>query len=34
MSALALGFAQACYDEALDWARERQPSAARWSTSR
>ncbi len=24
MSALALGFAQACYDEALDWARQRQ----------
>jgi acyl-CoA dehydrogenase len=24
MSAMALGFAQACYDEALDWARQRQ----------
>ena len=24
MSAMALGFAQACYDEALDWARERR----------
>ncbi|WP_332826755.1 acyl-CoA dehydrogenase family protein [Ramlibacter sp.] len=24
MSAMALGFAQACYDEALDWARERK----------
>ncbi len=24
MSALALGFAQACYDEALDWARQRK----------
>ena len=24
MSAMALGFAQACYDEALAWARERQ----------
>jgi acyl-CoA dehydrogenase len=24
MSAAALGFAQACYDEALDWARQRQ----------
>ncbi|MEP6791782.1 MAG: acyl-CoA dehydrogenase family protein, partial [Ramlibacter sp.] len=24
MSALALGFAQACFDEALDWARQRQ----------
>ena len=23
MSAMALGFAQACYDEALDWARQR-----------
>jgi acyl-CoA dehydrogenase len=24
MSAIALGFAQACYDEALDWARQRK----------
>ncbi|HVE52872.1 MAG TPA: acyl-CoA dehydrogenase family protein [Ramlibacter sp.] len=24
MSAMALGFAQACHDEALDWARQRQ----------
>jgi acyl-CoA dehydrogenase len=24
MSAMAIGFAQACYDEALDWARQRQ----------
>jgi acyl-CoA dehydrogenase len=24
MSAMALGFAQCCYDEALDWARQRQ----------
>lgn len=24
MSAMALGFAQACYDEALEWARQRQ----------
>jgi acyl-CoA dehydrogenase len=24
MSAMALGFAQACYNEALDWARQRQ----------
>ncbi|MEP6823665.1 MAG: acyl-CoA dehydrogenase family protein [Ramlibacter sp.] len=24
MSAMALGFAQACYDEALDWARQRR----------
>lgn len=24
MSAMALGFAQACYDEALEWARERR----------
>jgi acyl-CoA dehydrogenase len=24
MSAMALGFAQACYDESLDWARQRQ----------
>jgi acyl-CoA dehydrogenase len=24
MSAMAVGFAQACYDEALDWARQRQ----------
>jgi len=24
MAAMALGFAQACYDEALDWARQRQ----------
>ena len=24
MSAMALGFAEACYDEALDWARERK----------
>ncbi|MBE7366214.1 acyl-CoA dehydrogenase family protein [Ramlibacter pallidus] len=24
MSAMALGFAHACYDEALDWARQRQ----------
>ena len=24
MSAMALGFAQACFDEALDWARERR----------
>jgi acyl-CoA dehydrogenase len=24
MSAMALGFAQACYDEALEWARERK----------
>ncbi len=24
MSAMALGFAQACFDEALDWARQRQ----------
>jgi len=24
MSAMALGFSQACYDEALDWARQRQ----------
>lgn len=24
MSAMALGFAEACYDEALDWARQRQ----------
>ena len=24
MSAMALGFAQACYDEAVDWARQRQ----------
>jgi acyl-CoA dehydrogenase len=24
MSAIALGFAQACYDEALDWVRQRQ----------
>ena len=24
MSAMALGFAQACYDEALDWARQRK----------
>ena len=33
MSALALGFAQACFDEALDWARQRhtfgEPLAAR-----
>ena len=24
MSAMALGFAQACFDEALDWARQRK----------
>ena len=28
MSAMALGFAQACYDEALDWARQRQTFGA------
>ncbi len=28
MSALALGFAQACYDEALDWARQRKTFGA------
>lgn len=28
MSAMALGFAQACYDEALDWARQRQAFGA------
>ncbi len=28
MSALALGFAQACYDEALAWARQRQTFGA------
>ena len=28
MSAMALGFSQACYDEALDWARQRQTFGA------
>ncbi|WP_374411665.1 acyl-CoA dehydrogenase family protein [Hydrogenophaga sp.] len=28
LSAMALGFAQACYDEALDWARQRQTFGA------
>ena len=28
MSAMALGFAQACYDEALDWARQRRTFGA------
>jgi acyl-CoA dehydrogenase len=28
MSAMALGFAQACYDEALDWVRQRQTFGA------
>ena len=28
MSAMALGFAQACHDEALDWARQRQTFGA------
>jgi acyl-CoA dehydrogenase len=28
MSAMALGFAQACYDEALDWARQRHTFGA------
>ncbi|TNF61797.1 MAG: acyl-CoA dehydrogenase [Burkholderiales bacterium] len=28
MSAMALGFAQACYDEALEWARQRQTFGA------
>jgi acyl-CoA dehydrogenase len=28
MSAMALGFAQACYDEALSWARDRQAFGA------
>jgi acyl-CoA dehydrogenase len=28
MSAMALGFAQACYDEAVDWARHRQTFGA------
>ena len=28
LSAMALGFAQACYDEALDWARHRQTFGA------
>jgi acyl-CoA dehydrogenase len=28
MSAMALGFAQACYDEALDWARQRETFGA------
>ncbi len=28
MSAMALGFAQACYDEAADWARQRQTFGA------
>ena len=28
MSAMALGFAQACYDEAVDWARQRQTFGA------
>lgn len=28
MSAMSLGFAQACYDEALDWARQRQTFGA------
>jgi acyl-CoA dehydrogenase len=28
MSAMALGFAQACYDEALSWARQRQTFGA------
>ncbi|MBA4261634.1 MAG: acyl-CoA dehydrogenase [Comamonadaceae bacterium] len=28
MSAMALGFAQACFDEALDWARQRQTFGA------
>jgi acyl-CoA dehydrogenase len=28
MSAMALGFAQACYVEALDWARQRQTFGA------
>lgn len=28
MSAMALGFAQACYDEALDWARQRKAFGA------
>jgi acyl-CoA dehydrogenase len=28
MSAMALGFAQACYEEALDWARQRQTFGA------
>ncbi|WP_291008917.1 acyl-CoA dehydrogenase family protein [Hydrogenophaga sp.] len=28
MSAIALGFAQACYDEALDWVRQRQTFGA------
>ena len=28
MSAIALGFAQACYDEALDWARQRKTFGA------
>jgi acyl-CoA dehydrogenase len=28
MAAQALGFAQACYDEALDWARQRKTFGA------
>ena len=28
MSAMALGFAQACFDEALDWARQRKTFGA------
>jgi acyl-CoA dehydrogenase len=28
MSAMALGFAEACFDEALDWARQRQTFGA------
>ena len=28
LSAMALGFAQSCYDEALDWARQRQTFGA------
>jgi acyl-CoA dehydrogenase len=28
LSAMALGFAQACYDEAVDWARQRQTFGA------
>jgi acyl-CoA dehydrogenase len=44
MSAMALGFAQACFDEALDWARQRKtfgstlldtrPCATNWWTCR
>ena len=29
MSAMALGFAQACFDEALDWARQRKAFGSR-----